>query len=438
MCVKSKFSIALAGDCNITHRMEVINEKDFLSVIKIIQDADLAFMNMEGLIHEFEGYPIGPPKRDSYHQSDPIIADDIKWAGFDIVSTANNHVMDYSVPSMIANSKHLDRVGIAHSGTGMNLTLAREPCYLDTKNGIVALVSATTSTLGRAGEPRKDVKGRPGVNAIRCETTYVLTKKALGELKEIVQKLNLIGSSQSEIEELTFLRNKFVSGEEFKINVTMNDLDLEGNLKVIKDAQRQADLVLVSLHFHDRSTNYPEGLTGIQYPAEHVQSFARACIDVGANMFIGHGTHVLQGIEIYKKRPIFYGLSNFVFQSTLAKRQAPDLFEMWGLTIDDSTADLYEKREAPPARFFDKPEYWESIIAECVFEDRDLVQIILHPITLGFDETKTLREQRTKVGTPRIASISTGKKIIQDMIKLSSPFGTKISYEKNVGIISIE
>lgn len=437
MNTESEFKIALAGDSNINHRMKVNKEKDFLSLIKIFQEADVSFMNMEGLVHEFEGYPIGPPKGDSYHQADPIIADDLKWAGFDIVSTANNHVMDYSVPSMIANSKHLDRVGIAHAGTGMNLTLAREPCYLDTKGGIVALVAATTSILGRAGEPRKDVRGRPGVNAIRCNSRYVLTKESFISLKEIVKKLGLLRIDEIDTEEFTFLRNKFVCGDEFKVEVTMNKIDLVNNLKVVEDARRQADWVLVSLHFHDRSTDPPPGLTGRQYPPRHIQSFARACVERGADIFIGHGTHVLQGIEVFKNKPIFYGLSNFIFQSTLAKRQAFDLFERWGLGINDSTADLYEKREAPPAHFFEEPEYWESIIAECIYEDRKLTQLKLFPITLCYDKNKPLKEQRTKAGTPKLADRTLGKKIIQDMIKLSSPFGTKIEYSDNLGIIQI-
>ena len=42
--------------------------------------------------------------------------------------------------------------------------------------------------------------------------------------------------------------------------------------------------------------------------------FAKAAIDAGADAFLGTGVHVLRGIEIYKGRPIFYGLGEFFRQ----------------------------------------------------------------------------------------------------------------------------
>ena len=57
-------------------------------------------------------------------------------------------------------------------------------------------------------------------------------------------------------------------------------------------------------------------------PADFIPIFARAVIDAGADVFVGHGPHVLRGIEIYKGKPIFYSLSNFIFQNETAAADA--------------------------------------------------------------------------------------------------------------------
>ncbi len=49
-------------------------------------------------------------------------------------------------------------------------------------------------------------------------------------------------------------------------------------------------------------------------PLECVSQFAHEAIDAGADLVVGHGSHTVLGIEIYRGRPIFYGLGNFFFQ----------------------------------------------------------------------------------------------------------------------------
>ena len=168
-----------------------------------------------------------------------------------------------------------------------------------------------------------------------------------------------------------------------------------------------------------------------------IEEFAHACIDAGADAFISHGPHVLRGIEIYKEKPIFHSLGNFVFQSTLIRRQPSDLFERWGLGINDSTADLYEKREAPPSRFFKETEYWESVVAECIYEDEKLAQLRLFPITLGYELKRPLKEQRTKAGIPRLADGALGRKIIKHISILSSHYGIEIEFKDGIGIVKL-
>ena len=54
-----------------------------------------------------------------------------------------------------------------------------------------------------------------------------------------------------------------------------------------------------------------------EVPAEFIGAFARAMIDAGADLVVGHGPHLLRGLELYKGKPIFYSLGNFIGQNEL-------------------------------------------------------------------------------------------------------------------------
>jgi len=75
-------------------------------------------------------------------------------------------------------------------------------------------------------------------------------------------------------------------------------------LKLIKDLKAKSDLVIVNIHW------------GIEYEHQfnkQQQSLAHEFINNGADAIIGHHPHVVQGMEVYKNKPIFYSLGNFIF-----------------------------------------------------------------------------------------------------------------------------
>lgn len=213
--------------------------------------------------------------------------------------------------------------------------------------------------------------------------------------------------------------------------------DVEGNIRAIKDAHALSDWAFFSLHDHFTGVHAPVGYRNLDLPPEEVKDFAHQVIDAGADAYLGHGPHVMRGIETYKGKPIFYSLGNFVFQSTLIRRQPSDLFDLWGLTGEQSTVELYEMREAPPAVFFDNPSYWESFVAEVDYEAGKLKEIHLIPIVLDYDPKKPLSEQRTTAGVPRLAKGEKAKKVIDDLTRLSRLYGTEIIYENGIGVINL-
>lgn len=85
-----------------------------------------------------------------------------------------------------------------------------------------------------------------------------------------------------------------------------NIMDEKKVSKAVQAAKQRADVVIVSMH------------SGLEYrkPNRHQASFARAAIDAGAEIVIGHHPHVVQSIEQYKGKFILYSLGNFVFDQT--------------------------------------------------------------------------------------------------------------------------
>lgn len=74
----------------------------------------------------------------------------------------------------------------------------------------------------------------------------------------------------------------------------------------IERASREYDVVAVHFHWGEECRSDPK---------EYQRELAHLVIDHGADLVIGHHPHVLQGIEIYKNRLIFYSLGNFIFAS---------------------------------------------------------------------------------------------------------------------------
>lgn len=82
----------------------------------------------------------------------------------------------------------------------------------------------------------------------------------------------------------------------------------------IKDAKTEADYVLVIVH---------GGHEHYQLPSIRMQETYRFFIDAGADAVVNHHQHCYSGFEIYKKKPIFYGLGNFCFDNLECSKKIP-------------------------------------------------------------------------------------------------------------------
>lgn len=429
-----KISLAATGDSLITMRQSVHGEPRFLAMLDLIRGADVALTNLEMLLHDFEGYPAAE-SGGTYMRASPVMIEELKWMGFDIVSTANNHSLDYTYGGLLATLEVLDAAGVPHAGTGLDLADARKPTYLETTKGRIALIAAssTFSSFGRAGATRRDMQGRPGLNPLRFETSYTVKEETLRKLKEAAKEAMLSEVVQPE-DAYYILRSKFVVGDDVGAHTKPHEGDMNGNLESIRDAARQADWVLFSLHAH-------EGREGEEdRPAEFAETFARACIDNGAHAVIGHGHHGMRGIELRNGRPIFYSLGNFIFQNETVEKMPADFYETYKLDPYSGTpADAFDaRRKAPPRHgyplhkwFTEDEKYWMSVMPLMAFEEDKLAELKLYPVELGQSKPRSQR------GRPMLAEPGTAKKILEKMRKLSESYGTEITVEKDVGVVRL-
>jgi poly-gamma-glutamate capsule biosynthesis protein CapA/YwtB (metallophosphatase superfamily) len=372
------FTMALTGDAIITRRLSVYREPEFLRMMGLIRGADVAFTNLEMLFHDYEPYPMHE-SGGTYMRGEPALVHELVWAGFDLVSMANNHTGDYGVEGMRLTRKYVEEAGLVHAGVGENLYEAREAKFLETHGGRIALISvaSTFTAHSAASKPKGAVRGRPGLSPLR-----------------------------------------YTRGE----TTAPEPEDMEELAAVVRNAAALADYVIVTNHSHESGTSR-------SHPADFLPIFSRAMIDAGADVVAGHGPHVLRGIEIYRGKPIFYSLGDFIFQNETLLRLPEENYRRYDLGEHHHVADFNAARYANETRGFPtQPEIWESVIAMPRWQGKELVAVELHPITLGFGLPASQR------GRPLLADRELGRKIINDLVERSQPFGTTIEWREAEGI----
>jgi len=444
------FTVALAGDTMLTRKLTPFKEERFLALREIMRGVDAAFANLEGTVHTWEE---GTPgiTQGTFMTTEPKLLDDLKWLGINMVSCANNHAFDYGEGGVLANIKHLNEAGIAHAGTGRNLAEARAPAYLDTPNGRIALVAATATfrAWNQAGEQRPDLRGRPGINPLGFQTTYNVDTAAFEQLKRISRELGFDKTherarkhfySDKEIPdakaaELSLLGNRYLLAERFAIETRASERDLQDNLRWIREARRQADWLVVSVHCHEfggASLLTAGSRAELEETAEFVTRFAHQAIDEGADVFVGHGSHFPMGIEIYREKPIFYSVGNFVFQNETVGFFPADAYERFDLDLRATPSDFLDARTAGGKKGHPAdPAYWENMFAVCEFSSSKLKEIRIYPIDQGFGRPRPQR------GRPVLAEGEVADRVINRVVNLSQRYGTKISRHGDVGVIKL-
>src|SRR5688572_27843090 len=417
--------LALLGDAIITRRLSPYREPDFLRMIELIRGADASFANLEMLFHDYEPYPMNQ-SGGTYMRAEPALVKELVWAGIDLVSMANNHTGDYSPDAHRLTRKYAEDAGLVTAGTGENLYEAREARFLETHDGRIALISvaSTFTPHSVAGKPRGAVRGRPGLSPLRFESVRVIERAAFERLRTTLREIGQNVPAQGE--RMNVFGTAVIAGDTARTRTTPNAEDMSEIGAVVRSAAKLSDIVIVTIHAHE------SGRGGLSTPADFLPIFARAMIDAGADVFVGHGPHVRRGIEIYQGKPIFYSLGDFIFQNETLLRLPAENYATYRLGDTAHVSDFNAARYSNDTRGFPaNREAWESVVAVPTGRGAELVSVELYPISLGFGKAPAVR------GRPLLADRETGRKIINDLIERSRSFGTTIEWRDGIGIVKV-
>jgi len=251
-------SIIAVGDIMLARKIEKNMgmygmDYPFLNVKAKLKNGDITFGNLECAVSD-RGEKM--PEKGIWFRADPAVTGELKKCGFDILSIANNHSLDYGIDAFLDTQKHLLDAGIIPVGGGANIEEARKPQIFELNDIRIGFLAYT-------------------------------------EMADIIW---------------SYEHPMKLKATETKPGVA--PFDPEIIVSDIKALSEKVDIVVVSLHW---GTEYAYG------PSQAQRQLAHQFVDEGADIILGHHPHVVQGVEVYKQGIIAYSMGNFIFDQNWSK-----------------------------------------------------------------------------------------------------------------------
>ena len=314
-------------------------ESMFKNVKQMISGADISFCQLEPVLTD-RGVPL--PQARLTCSSTPSAAAAFRDAGFDVVSFATNHCMDWGRDGFFDTLEVLEKSGLRQVGAGANIDEARRPVIFDVNGTRVAFL-AYCSILP---QDYWATDRRPGCTPLRGFTVY----------------------EQVEHDQ---------PGTPCRIHSYPHRDDMAAMIEDIKNAKQEADIVIMSAHW------------GIHFKeaeiAEYQRDYAHAAIDNGADLILGHHAHILKPIEVYRGKVIFYSLGNFGMEEISSMKR--DL-AAYGGDHKSSKAFKEMKNIAPKWKDSNRsfpPDSYKSMIAKCIIKDKKIWSVSFIPVDIPED-----------------------------------------------------
>ncbi len=268
-------SFVAVGDVFIDGKIEYPNgtvrykkreqpESIFALVSSFLKKADLRFCNLEAPLCDLCQKGTIFHGRRSAWSSEGKNTVGLKYAGFDVVSLANNQMMSYGWEGIEQTIKNLRGKDILFAGAGKTLQEATQPRVIQVKDVKIGFLAYYFNDVA------------PGIPIVRSRADE--------------EKPGLAEVAISPLYPSPHLNQQHVAL--FK--------------QSIKEARDVSDVVVVSCHW---------GVPHLQTIAIHQTAIGHMAIDLGADLVIGTHPHIIQGIEVYKNKVIAYSLANFGFDS---------------------------------------------------------------------------------------------------------------------------
>ncbi len=297
--------------------------------------------------------------------------------GFDILSLASNHSMDWGEEAMLDTKALFDEKGILNMGVGRNLEEARKYVIME-RNGVRIAFMDYCSVLqeGYAAGPAK-----AGVAPLRVHTYYEPVEYQAGMLPRVVT----------------------IPYEE----------DMAALKADIAAARREAHVVVLSLHW---GVHFIPRLI-----ADYQPLVAHAAFEAGADIILGHHAHIPKAIEVYKGKGCFYSLSNFIMSTPLIKdpqrieQRRLQFLSRYGVELDP---------EYPQLPY--GPDAKRGLVARVVLTTKGVKRLSFLPVLID----KQLRPEFLRRGDPRFDDA------VRYMEWASEGFAHRFTVEDNEVVVS--
>ncbi|MEQ1594108.1 MAG: CapA family protein [Casimicrobium sp.] len=444
--VPDGFRVAAVGDIIITQPVYEHIRRNSPKLLDLLDTADVLVGNFEGTVLNpatYTGYPEALSGF-GWLNSPPEVPADLAKLGFDLLSRANNHALDWGLQGMQQTNSALTQTGIVHAGTGDSLSAARAPAFVFGKKARVAFLScATTFELNAAaGDGEGSVRPRPGLSYLRTPSCVLVSPEQFAVLVQI-RDAQPAGSAHPALlahdnaTQCVTLMSPFgqrygvdpsLDGSRVEFRFDPHPKDRAEIIQGIRQGKQSADFAIVAQHTHEPgnwsvlSPNYLSGL-------------AKDMIDNGADIFCGHGPHQLRGIEIYKGKPIFHSLGNFMFMDNTQQLEVRDEWERDVWKLFPGSRDPHKMTSAEFAEWrrvvgvFEQSQWFESVLTISTYRGGKVSAIDLYPLELHWKGRDSER------GIPRLANPETAQVILKRLSALSAPLGTAIEINDDVGRI---
>jgi poly-gamma-glutamate synthesis protein (capsule biosynthesis protein) len=262
--------------------------------------------------------------------ADPAALGALARAGFTVGTLAGNHVYDVGEAGVIDTASHLRDLGIVTAGAGRNIEEARSPAIVSCNGEEVRVGILSYNLVG----PRESwaTSRKAGCAYVKILTHYELDHASPGGPPAVYTFADPAG-----------------------LDAMTDDI-----------AALSADVDLVAVCMHKGLGHTPVELAMYERPV------ARAAIEAGAHVVFAHHAHIMRGIEVYRGRPIYHGLGNFVSVTRALAVEGNDSPERraWA----EKRSRLYGFTPDPTMPFYPfHPESRNTVIATCRFDKRGLI-----------------------------------------------------------------
>lgn len=265
-------SIVAAGDCFPNARFYADGapiSPGFARTLELIRQADIRFANFEMPLSE-RGQPL---EKLAAIRAHPELAVDVKEVGFDVVSLANNHALDYGHEALADTMSALDGIGVRYLGAGDSLAAAASPVIVEARGvrvGFIAFSCLVPPGAAAAAD-------RAGIAPIHVHSGYEVNP--YWAIEEPGEPLMIEIRTRADEAEQRFAEQR------------------------IGELRAQVDFLCASIHW---------GYGASDDLAEYQRPLGYALLDAGADAILGNHVHAVHGIEVYDGKPILYSPGTFI------------------------------------------------------------------------------------------------------------------------------